>query len=199
MAGLEINKQFFNEAFSKLKEEQKQLKNEIPETATNNLKISNDPIKLSIINKNGENETVTINKEMERILGSTPTVTEKEAWKFPPNNERIMRRDIEGWINIEKSLWEIKTDVNWNLVIWESINIYIDAEWTPLETNLQYFNNWVGYNISINPNWDIEFTKWWEITSLKFNNKSELKWFLSQTYPNYIPKSLDYFIPGVDN
>lgn len=203
MSGLEVNKQFYNEAFQNLIERTKwtlgKEKGEISGTAIKKLESKTNRIEITVKNKKWENEKIKISTEMERILWDEYSITEKEPWNYPPPNERIMRRDEDWGINIERSIWEIKTDVNWNLLKWESISFYIDGKWQPLEINIQFEDNtekeWVFFMISTDPSGNIEFTKWWDIEWTKFESKAKLKEFLAKSYPNSIPKSLDILVP----
>lgn len=203
MSGLEVNKQFYNEAFKNLIERTQwalnKTKKEVPETATKKLEFKTEPIEITIKNKKWEDEKIKVNSEMKRILWDNYSITEKEAWKYPPSTEWIMRRDWDGGINIERSIWEIRADGNWNLLKWESITFYIDSKWQPLEINIQFTDltgkESIWFIISMDPSGNIEFTKWWDIKWTKFESKESLKDFLLKNYPNSILKSLDTLLP----
>lgn len=162
MAGLEINNQFFNEAFSKLKEEQKQLKNEVPWTASDKLE---EKFNLQM-------KDIELSNAMKKILWKNEPV-EWEARQYAPIWKRITRKDDANWnwkywedsdwLNLETSLTLIIED--WMPIYHEWINFYL-LNGTK-EINLNYEDS------KTNTSFTISKTEWWPLILHKTDKVKE--------------------------
>lgn len=163
MAGLDVNKQFFNEAFSKLKEEQKQLKNEVPWTASDKLEE-----KFMLLMKD-----VELSDKMKKILWNNEPI-EAGEWRNAPVWKRIKRSDDANgnwtywedtdWLNIETSL-VLNTDENWIPTYHEWINFYLLNGTKEISLNLEDSENNTSFSISK--------SEWWILTLYKTDKVKE--------------------------